>query len=154
MGPRSLSYFIATVLSVAHIICFAPSAGARVSSAHGGAAAGRELALRVCTGCHIVSPDQPFPPVITRTPSPPDFRTIANMPTTTVASLRRFLSTLRPVPMPEPHGRSVSEPRRARKHRCIHHDVADAALSCWSAGLLDTKSPTPFSDGWNGRRQG
>jgi hypothetical protein len=74
MGPRSLNKFIAAVLSVGYIICFAPSAGARVSSAHGRAAAGSELALRVCTGCHIVSPDQPFPPIITPTPSPPDFR--------------------------------------------------------------------------------
>jgi hypothetical protein len=92
--------FVAIMLSAAFIFCLPSRLDARESSAFARAAAGRELALRVCTGCHIVSPDQPFGPVIARVPPPPDFHTIANMPNTTPASLRRFFSTLRPVPAP------------------------------------------------------
>jgi mono/diheme cytochrome c family protein len=97
--PRALNRFGATALS-AFIVCIAPPADAKDSSAPGRAAVGRDLALRACTGCHIVSPDQPFAPVIARTPPPPDFRSIANMPNMTAASLRRFFSKLRPVPTP------------------------------------------------------
>jgi hypothetical protein len=64
------------------------------------AGAGRDLAFRACTGCHIVSPDQPFAPLIDRTPPPPDFAAIANKPNTTPRSLRRFFASLRPVPPP------------------------------------------------------
>jgi hypothetical protein len=48
-----------------------------------------------------VSPDQPFAPVFTGPPPPPDFRGIANMPNTSAASLRKFLATLHPVPPPQ-----------------------------------------------------
>jgi hypothetical protein len=92
--------FVVAVLSVTFIVSIAATAAARDSSAPGRAAVGRDLALRACTGCHVVSPDQPFAPVIDRTPPPPDFRTIANMPNTTAASLRRYLSHLPAVPPP------------------------------------------------------
>jgi len=110
LPPQGLTKFVATVLSAAFIFCLPPPADARKSSAFGRAAAGRELALRVCTGCHIVSPDQPFAPVIARIPPPPDFHTIANMPNTTPAWLRRFFSTLRPVPAP----RHMADPYLSR----------------------------------------
>jgi mono/diheme cytochrome c family protein len=100
LHPQGPDGFVAAVLSVAFIVTIAATAAARDSSAPGRAAAGRDLALRACTGCHIVSPDQPFAPIIDRKPPPPDFRTIANMPNTTAASLRRYLSHLPPVPPP------------------------------------------------------
>jgi hypothetical protein len=61
-------------------------------------AAGRILALQACTGCHIVAPDQPFQPVFTGPPHPPDFKDIANAPNVTVATLQRHLSSLPAVP--------------------------------------------------------
>jgi len=64
----------------------------------GKAEVGRTLALQACTGCHLVSPDQPFKPIYTGTPRPPDFREIANRPNTTAASLRHHLQTLPAVP--------------------------------------------------------
>ena len=51
---------------------------------------GHDLALRLCTPCHIVSPDQEFAPTFS---GPPDFHSIANRPDTTAKSLRKFLAT-------------------------------------------------------------
>jgi mono/diheme cytochrome c family protein len=74
------------------------SGDAQRLAASGNADAGRTLALRFCTGCHVVSADQPFPPLLTAPQAPPDFHAIVNKPNTTEASLHRFLSTLPPVP--------------------------------------------------------
>ena len=52
---------------------------------------GHELALRICTGCHMVAPDQQDSPILR--PPAPDFRVIANRRTTTADSLRTFIST-------------------------------------------------------------
>jgi mono/diheme cytochrome c family protein len=89
---------VAVVLLVA---AFSPSGQAMDSVTPAAVTAGRALALTACTGCHIVSSDQPFAPVFTGPPPPPDFRSIANMPGTTIVSLRHFLSTLHPVPLPQ-----------------------------------------------------
>ena len=64
---------------------------------------GRSLALKLCTPCHVVSPDQPYPPILQR--PGPSFSAIANRPTTTGDSLRRFMRTThttisRPYDMP------------------------------------------------------
>ena len=56
----------------------------------GNAKTGHDLALRLCTPCHIVSPEQEFAPTFT---GPPDFHSIANRPDTTAKSLRKFLAT-------------------------------------------------------------
>jgi mono/diheme cytochrome c family protein len=58
-------------------------------------AAGRDLALEVCSNCHVVAPDQRFPPRL----QPPalDFREIANRPATNEQSLQGFLA--------KPHGK-------------------------------------------------
>ena len=61
---------------------------------------GRELALLVCTACHVVAPDQPLPPRLV--PPGPDFQVIANRPATTDKSLHRFLVV--------PHGRMPGIP--------------------------------------------
>jgi len=47
----------------------------------GDVSAGHALALRLCTPCHVVSPDQEMPPIL-REPAP-SFRTIANKRDTT-----------------------------------------------------------------------
>jgi mono/diheme cytochrome c family protein len=77
----------------------------------GNADAGREFALRVCTGCHVVSPDQPFAPDLK---GKPDFHTIANRLGVTAESLRRKLAALPQVPA---HGQmanpQISEVDRA-----------------------------------------
>jgi mono/diheme cytochrome c family protein len=51
--------------------------------------AGRDLALQICSACHVVSPDQRFAPTLR--PPAPDFRGIANRPATTERSLRDFM---------------------------------------------------------------
>ena len=70
----------------------------------GDADAGRDLAVEACTGCHIVSVDQPFAPLIKGSP---DFREIANRPNVTAASLRRTIAAMPVVPrkggMANPH---------------------------------------------------
>jgi cytochrome c1 len=54
-------------------------------------AVGRDLALQVCTFCHVVATNQPFPPILR--PPAPMFRSIANRSNTTAASLSTFLHT-------------------------------------------------------------
>jgi len=80
------------------------AANANKSADRGDADAGRDLAVVACTGCHVVSADQPFAPLIK---GPPDFREIANRPNVTVASLRRTIAALPLVPrkggMANPH---------------------------------------------------
>jgi mono/diheme cytochrome c family protein len=62
------------------------------------------LALQACTGCHVVSVDQRFAPLL---PGALDFREIANRPNVTAASLRRTIAALPLVPrkgrMANPH---------------------------------------------------
>jgi len=57
------------------------------------AAAGRTMALKFCTPCHVVAPDQEFAPIFTGPPKPPAFRTIAARRGTSAESLRKFLAT-------------------------------------------------------------
>ena len=56
------------------------------------AAVGRDMALLACTGCHVVAPNQPFKPINTGPPRPPDFKEIANRPNVTTATLQRHLA--------------------------------------------------------------
>lgn len=76
----------------------APALQAQTKLVAGSPASGRILALQACTGCHIVAPDQPFKPVFTGPPHPPDFKDIANDPNVTAAKLRAHLSSLPVVP--------------------------------------------------------
>ncbi len=76
----------------------APAATAQMKSPEGDAAAGRDMALLACTGCHVVAPNQPFKPINTGPPRPPDFKEIANRPNVTTAMLQRHLATLPTVP--------------------------------------------------------
>ena len=79
---------------------------AQVKPAGRDAVAGREMALIACTGCHVVTPDQPFKPIYPGPQFPPDFSDVANRPSVTVASLQKHLESLAAVPenshMPKP----------------------------------------------------
>jgi mono/diheme cytochrome c family protein len=76
----------------------ASAANAQTKLVGGNAGAGRILALRICTGCHVVTPDQPFKPVYAPPPYPPDFKEIANRSNVTAASLQHHLETLPAIP--------------------------------------------------------
>ena len=95
MNTKILGVLAVFVMSAAWL---GSSTNAQTTSAEGKAEAGRTFALQACTGCHLVAPDQPFKPIYTGTPRPPDFREIANRPNTTAASLRHHLQTLPAVP--------------------------------------------------------
>lgn len=102
--------YVAIALLASLAAMYVPAADAR--SATSGAAAiaapaisgnveaGRTVALEACTGCHVVAPNQPFAPVFTGPPPPPDFRAIANHADATARSLRRHLALLPAVPPP------------------------------------------------------
>ena len=66
---------------------------------------GHAIAVRVCSACHVVAADQPYPPIL-RHPGP-GFQAIADMPAETANSLRSFISTThktagQPFKMPNP----------------------------------------------------
>lgn len=92
------------VLLVSLLTIAADTANGKKSSDRGDADAGRDLALSACTGCHVVSVDQPFAPLLKGSP---DFLEIANRPNVTAASLRRTIAALPLVPrkggMANPH---------------------------------------------------
>jgi len=70
------------------------------------AGAGKELALEICSYCHVVAADQPVPPTLHQ--ATPSFGEIANKPDVTRAALRRFIATTHwdqhtyPMTMPSP----------------------------------------------------
>jgi cytochrome c1 len=76
----------------------APALNAQTKLIEGDATVGRDMALLTCTGCHVVTPNQPFKPINVGPPRPPDFREIANRPNITAASLQRHLETIPTVP--------------------------------------------------------
>ena len=92
------------VLFVSLLPIAAESADAKKLADLGDADAGHDLAERACTGCHVVSADQPFAPLLN---GAPHFREIANRPDVTAASLRRTIAALPLVPrkgrMANPH---------------------------------------------------
>jgi len=67
---------------------------------------GRQLARIECSQCHVVSPDQEYPPSLEV--SAPSFEAIADRRTTSEKSLRHFISTTHwdgqkiPMTMPAP----------------------------------------------------
>jgi len=83
------------VLFVLLLAIAAGTANSKQPTDRGNADAGRELALEACTGCHIVSDDQRFPPLLTGAPT---FREIANRPNVTAESFRRTIAALPQVP--------------------------------------------------------
>jgi len=71
----------------------ASGAWAQGTDGEGSPGAGRRFALEVCTPCHVVAPRQVSP---RRFATAPDFRAIANLSSTTAASLSAFLQTPHP----------------------------------------------------------
>jgi mono/diheme cytochrome c family protein len=67
---------------------------------------GRELALHVCSACHMVAKDQQFSPLLN--PPAPSFMQIANRPGMQAEALRHFVKTTHwdektlPLTMPNP----------------------------------------------------
>ena len=92
---RSCAVLAAIVASAAWV---APPLCAQTKPPEGDTAAGRDLALLDCTGCHMVTANQPFKPINAGPPPPPDFKEIANRPNMTVAALQHHLDTLPAVP--------------------------------------------------------
>jgi mono/diheme cytochrome c family protein len=80
-----------------------PASGA---ASHGGSvAAGRQLALNVCSACHVVADKQEFEPLLNQ--KTPSFQQIANDPKTTPQSLKHFITSThwdeKTLPMTMPH---------------------------------------------------
>jgi mono/diheme cytochrome c family protein len=89
------------------VACWSLTARAQDVSDTNNVQSGRTLALKVCTPCHVVLPDQEFPPVFNGPPKPASFQAIADSSKTTEHSLRNFLSTTHstismPIRMPNP----------------------------------------------------
>ena len=104
MNPGRLA---ALAVIAAGAACAAAASFAQPKHPDGNVAAGRELALFACTGCHVVEPGQRFEPRYKGPPVPPSFSEIANRPNITAASLQHHLEALPDVPtdqktMPKP----------------------------------------------------
>ena len=66
---------------------------ANAQEGSGDPAAGRALAQRVCSSCHVVAPDEKSPRMFDIAP---DFAAIANTPGMTQTALRAFMTTSHP----------------------------------------------------------
>jgi mono/diheme cytochrome c family protein len=79
------------VVALALTLLAPPALAAKPHRAGNSVAAGRELALNLCSACHVVADKQEFEPLlIQKTPS---FQEVAEDPRTTAQSLRRFITT-------------------------------------------------------------
>ena len=85
---------LALAVIVAAFTLSTPALHAQTKPPDANVEAGRALALFACTGCHWVVPDQPFKPIYSGTPQPPNFKDIANRPDATAASLQQRLEAL------------------------------------------------------------
>ncbi len=89
------------------LVCVnAALAASSASAKDDSVAVGRQLALEVCSVCHVVAPDQAFAPRLDqRTPS---FEEIANRPDVSAESISHFIETTHwdestiPMTMPDP----------------------------------------------------
>ena len=95
MQRRTLAAF---AIFAASAVWTTSETDAQTKPIEGNAETGRTLALQACSGCHLVLPDQPFKPIYSGPPRPPDFGEIANRSSTTAASLRHHLEMLPAVP--------------------------------------------------------
>jgi mono/diheme cytochrome c family protein len=117
-----------TALFVSLIAILASTANGKEPADRGDADAGRKLALDACTGCHLVSDDQRFAPLLKGAPS---FRGIANRPNVTAASLRRTIAALPQVPR---NGRMANP-------LLTHDQLADVAAYIMTLREDRTKEP-------------
>lgn len=92
MSARSTAPAVLVALIAALIAPVSGAARADNSSIPpGDIGAGRRVAASVCSICHVVEPNQDLPPILH--PPAPRFAAIANRPSTTADSLRKFLTT-------------------------------------------------------------
>jgi mono/diheme cytochrome c family protein len=89
--------FVAVAAITAALVCAKLVAYAQPKPA-GDAREGRALALEACTGCHVVSPDQPFKPIYAGDAHPPNFKDIATKFNVTADLLIHYLDTLPTIP--------------------------------------------------------
>ena len=95
-GGLAVACAVILTISCMQLVTGARGQGSQASQASQGSqdsqvAKGRELALMVCSACHIVAPKQELTPIL-RPPAPP-FEVIAMRPRTTAESLSGFLAT-------------------------------------------------------------
>ncbi len=93
------------VAALSALFAAAGHAAAQTAPPPADVAAGRTVALRVCSTCHAVPDREALPPMLR--PPAPAFTAIANRPPTTETSLRDFLasthaSVQEPSGMPNP----------------------------------------------------
>ena len=95
MNANKLAAATAVAVSMAWS---APGTEAQTKLVAGDVEAGRRFALLACTGCHLVTPDQPSKPIRNGLPRPPDFKDIAKQSDVTAAFLQHHLETLPAIP--------------------------------------------------------
>jgi mono/diheme cytochrome c family protein len=116
------------VLFASLIAILSSTANGKEPADRGDADAGLKLALDACTGCHLVSDNQRFAPLLRGAPS---FREIANRPNVTAASLRRTIAALPQVPR---NGRMANP-------LLTHDQLADVAAYIMTLREDRTKEP-------------
>ncbi len=77
--------FVITVLTAAAMHPAAANDADQVASGH-------QLALEICSACHIAARDQRMQPILTE--PPPSLETLANKPGATAESVQKFLLTI------------------------------------------------------------
>jgi mono/diheme cytochrome c family protein len=93
------------------LLALAGAAQAQPGPAARDARLGRELALQVCSACHLVAPDQAGHPILE--PPAPTFAALAARPGVSAAALHRFIRTThwdeRTLPMNMPNAMLTPE---------------------------------------------
>jgi mono/diheme cytochrome c family protein len=82
---------------------------------------GHQLALLICSACHIAAPDQKTPPILTR--PPPSLESLANRPGVDAASVQKFLLTIH---LSMANGKDMPNPQLTEDQA---HDIALYVMS-------------------------
>jgi mono/diheme cytochrome c family protein len=88
---RTIGPTLVVALGLAVQLTFPMPASARPQAARRDVAAGREIAMDVCSACHIVAEHQEFPPTLEQHLL--SFQEIADKPASTPKTLRHFIMT-------------------------------------------------------------
>jgi mono/diheme cytochrome c family protein len=125
-GGRAMLSFVrlALVLALAGSEPFVAAA-----ATIGNPAEGHRLALEICAACHVIGPDQQYPPVL-RHPAP-DFRAIAAKPGS-AASMQQFILTTHP---------GITTPENMPNPQLTEDQAAD--IASYIASLRPAKPKPP-----------
>jgi mono/diheme cytochrome c family protein len=82
---------------------------------------GHQLALMICSACHIAAPDQRTPPILTQ--PPPSLESLANRPGVDAASVQKFLLTIH---LSMANGKDMPNPQLTEDQA---HDIAFYLMS-------------------------